>query len=1218
MTKKKKKRRPLENDFFMIEPSSEISLLRKKLRKFDQSKLIAVLAGLRVHPRNHSQALRLEIASLAACSIKRSGKRKIKTNQLQEILNGCLPAQSYFGMMEDPNDNLFTENIQFSGGNYIVYPGITQEGSFILRTLLRSIFFDREELPRDFLATIQAAILSLLLLSDEIANRLGHHRYMDSPDRWRQNPEVPDSNQMSKLSRAVTFTRKEIDSLFRRIRFNYPLFSPFITQIAAPELLENNPLDNNPLLTKPLVLANDRIILTLPDSVTSALRHFTWVTSKRIGIHELIARRFRKTLWMNLQKCLIRIFFEFVDLEIPPWKENLPVNEGIFRIDKNKLAYVQLVVDDASDYLENEPFGAWNSDDLNEKICDRQEVIVKWLTDRDQPLCQEVFLIVVLGGIGRNAFFDFGKGPSNTRLLLISAEDLEIISQLGDCDNLTLWKFAGSKAHLLDSTRVSQHSFLDIYALYLDYHHSFNLSDEKNFSYISIVPGHGRSLRVKAAKINDVHAVLKGSPPYYVSVCRCYDDESIPIYFMDDAIGESLDLLVEGYSFPIWVGPREKIEEIPKEFREIYSKVTDMFAYWIWQVTPSLRPHLELLGKFPIEISFSLGRVQNWIISKKMTLKEKESLGLKSEIHGRTIGLSIPDTILPDLQGADNQGERLILDILMQSFDGILDRNGQPHNIDEKERKRILDMHAPLGFKKKLFIIDISKNISLNPYFLPRYRTIPEHDIEEQLDRLVEALGEQVPTKEVVVEKEKRTKFLERIVDVYLHRLKAILPRFAWQSLLEQLIGYNEALWYHREFRRFTIPTTIECFTGLQSHVENLAKELPELGSTALTVRTLIEIVAAEPPNGNLEVSKDELDKLLAITYHIVNWATMSDQIHLGILDHELIILPSGRIGTERKEFENVWDPFIRAKTVEKVEWAMDSFQGQFEVEEEFGEVDLQRTEFESVFEAEFGLTLTQIGKFYDCLIQLGFDQKTVAPHLRLSKLRSKMKDDLGWESDRIDRAIDIFSLSAREKWERAPEGFDAREDVWPWRYNRRLSFMRRPLIIGPEPEDDPLVFWGPRHADMTREYLVSLVVEGRYKIHEDTSEEMRTFIGKIQNESSKEFVRDVKRWFEENTKWQVATEVPMKPGAALDPGIDLGDIDILAFDNTNRRIYSIECKNVNYGRNPREIANEIERVMGKNEMGDSWINKHLKRDKWLRSSVDTLSSVYNLSLNFQ
>ncbi len=1193
--------------------STELLNLKAEFANYNQLELISTLGGLQVHPKNHSHTIRLEVASRIACSIGNGGVRRVHSNQLQDTLNKYLSTNGAIGMEEDPLENPFTENIVFYGGNYIVYPGNTEGQSFILRTLFRSIVHREEEFSKKFTATICATSLSLLALSNEVARRMSHSRYMDSPDTWRQNLEVPGARQTTKLCNAVTFTKQEVDVLLEPMGINSTFLAPFIIQSGDRRLMEES-LERNPLFIRPLVKMDDKIILALPGSITGALRHFIWVASQRYGLRQVLAKKFRETLWRDVQGDLTLMLFEHIDLDLPLWKENLPVEEGVFRIDTDKLAYVQLIVDDASDYAKDEPYGIWQLDGLSEKISARHEAITRWLTAQNRSNCHDVFIMTVLGMIGRITLFGIKKQPNNARMLLISAADLKVVIQLRDCDNLTLWKYAGAKDRLLDSTRLTEFSSLDSYASYLNHRHSFYFNDKQQPDHIWMVPGYGRSLRTKTAHMWDIHAVLRGKPSNYVTVCRGYDDVSIPIYLIEGAIGRSLEQLVEGYTQPIWVAPEYKLNKIPNELWKALFEITEMLAYWLWQLTSGLEPHLRCLGSSPLHILFRLEDPRSWGDLAKMKRDSSDSLPkFKSEIDERTVVFTIPNNIQPYLQRADNEGERLILKGLMQSLDDMLDSTGQRRSLHEAERKRILDAYTPLGPKKKLFIINTGESVLLNPQDLPHLRKLQEHNIEEQLDGLVGELGKKVPPIGKVRDKERRTKLCENIVDLYLQRLRSILPRLAWQPLLGQLVGYNEAIWHRGALRRLTIPTTIACFTDVQSEVENMTKELREIGGTALTTRTLIEIVAAEPPKGHQELSLDKLDRLLATTYHLINWAMISDNIHLGIFDHKLSIMDSGRVGVRKEGMEGFWDPFLRSKVLEKVESAIVGFQSQFELEEESKNVELDLTEYETAFKAEFGLTMTRIVKFHRCLTLLGFRQKSAAPHLRLSELKRSLEQVPGWSSIEIDSAIKLFSLVPRERWEKAPDGFDAKEDIWPWRYNRRLSYIRRPLIIGPEPKDDPIVFWGTRHTEVASKQLLALVIRGRYKICEHSSKEMKTLIGRIRNKAGKAFTNEAEEWFHENTDWRVESEVPIGPGEALNSQNRLGDIDILAIDRINKRIFSIECKNVNYGRNPREIANEIERLTGGKEAGNSWIKKHLKRDEWLQNNIGILSLIYDL-----
>jgi hypothetical protein len=1192
--------------------------LKIEFANYDQQELIATLAGLQVYPENHTHAVRLELATRRACCTKNRGTKNVRPSHLQNILSSYLPANSAIAMMEDPPENLFTDNIVFHGGNYIVYPGITDGGTFILRILFQSIFHRGKGLPQRFVETVGAASLSLLILSNQVARRLGHCRYMDSPDDWPKDVHVPDAIQVTRLTNAVKFTEQEIEVLLKEMRLDSTFLTPFIIRVGDQRLLEEDPF-KNPLFARPLVQIDDTIIVALPGSITSALRHFIWSLSERMGIRKVLSERFREALWIDVEEYLRLMLFKRIKRELPNWGENLPVEERLFRIDSDKFAYVQLIVDDASDYKDDEPYGSWGLHSLPEKIDARRESIARWLTKGTKASCHKVFCITVLGKIGRHIFFGLNKEPLNSRTLLIEAEELSILSQLRHCDSLTLWKYAGAREKLrgrtLQPDPMSFSSFLDCYALYLDRHHSFYLSDQAPPSWVQVLPGYGRPLRIRAARTGDVHAVLVSNPPKYVTVYRRYEDEFIPIYLPEGAVGRSFEQLVEGYAQPIWVEPEVKPEEIPDEVRMTYLEITDMFTYWLWQLTPSLRGHLRGLGSNPIHIRWRLETQSAWSdLVKFDPHRTRKPVQVRTEIQDRTIFITLPDDLIPYLHSANNEGERVLLREVMKSFSCMLVRTGASQTLNEAEIHSILNTHAPLGRKKKLLLLNTETNASLNPQNLPRFRELQDHNVEEQLDGLVEELGKIAPPIGDVLDAKQRTKLCQHIVDVYLRRLRSNLSRFHWQGLIERLIAQNEATWHHRALTWATIPTAIECFAGQQSHVERLKKESVAIGRKALTIRTLIEIVSAEPPMGLQEVSMDELDKLLAITYHLINWAMLSDDIRLGLFDHKLSILPSGRVGVGRENIEGTWDSFLSAKTLETTESVVAGFDSKFELPSEPETTDPERLKLESAFKAEFGFTMTEVIEFLATLTSFGFEQKTSAPYLNLCKLKDRLKEILHWPDSKIVNAINLFSLKPRERWEVAPNGFNAALDIWPWRYNRRLSYLRRPLIMGPQPEHDPIVFWGPRNVEQASKNLFFLVISRRYKIHEKSSDAMRTLIGEIGNKAGRQFTLEVRKWFGENTDWFVDSNVSIKPGGKLNSNIDLGDIDVLTIDNMNRKIICVECKNIHHARNSREVAIEIERIMGEDDTDDSWISKHSKRHEWLKNHLSILASVYELS----
>lgn len=740
----------------------------------------------------------------------------------------------------------------------------------------------------------------------------------------------------------------------------------------------------------------------------------------------------------------------------------------------------------------------------------------------------------------------------------------------------------------------------------MDHKHSFYLSDDLKPNVVIIDPNlisHlGKSLRVKVANLWDTHAALYNNEKEYSEVVRL--EESIPIYYNENT-GERL---VEGYYPSMWVGADYELLK-KMELRPICWDVAGTISYWLWQLTPSLKSHLNDLGFNSVHITFDLDNYDKWMASDVSDIENisKEPI-FEHEINDYAFKVKIPFELTSILLIPDNRGDILIMEELLKAFGSLLEHHGLPNNLNETERERILSIHAPLGMKKHLCIINSANRIALNPQNIPKLRKIQEYDIESELNDLGDKLGVKAPPIGEVIEKEDKVELCGNIVDVYYKRLISILPMFNWQSLLEKLISNNEAICHNKASNELNTAPSIGCYMDIQSKVEKDVIGALEIDRTALTTRVLIEIIASEPPMGDEEISMDDLDKLMAITYHLINWAMLSDQIHCEIYDIDLSILNSGRIGVDKKNLNDIWDPFIRSKTLENVESNLENFKLFYNPEYET-QSSLSK-EVENAFNAEFGLTLTQILEFDDVLINLAFEQESPSASMNLSKLKDRIKVELKWGNELLETAINLFSLKSREKWEVAPSGFDT-NDIWPWRYNRRLSYLRRPLIIGPG--DDPLVFWGPRHIEDAERNLFNLVMNGQYTIDENTPKEMADLIGNAINKRGKEFNNRVRLWFENNTSFEIHQEVPIGPREELSAETDFGDIDILAIDKENNQVFSLECKNVFYGRNPREVRNEIKRFIGVKEEDDSWIKKHSKRHEWLNNNISRVSSIYEL-----
>lgn len=1186
-------------------PLHELDLLKEEFKKYNLSELIPMLSGLQLLPENQSHTIRLEVAIQIACSLQHVGGLSIDPVSLKYILNKYLLTNEGIGLLEDPPESLFTENIVFFGGNYIVYPGVTEERYF-LSALLESIHLNKKDFPIDFLLDVDTSALSLLTLSDEIASRAGHYRNMKSLDTWKTDITTTDEIQSQKLSSAVVFTKKEIDQLLSKHGLANEFLIPFIIPIGNDAFVEPS-VESNPLILLPLIEIENKVVVANPGSIASCLRHYIWVTANRYNAVKVLAEKYKNILWKNAQEYFRLMQFEPLNVDLPVLNDNLLIEEQIFRIDSDKITYVQLIADNCDEYSAKDPYKEWKPVALSRSLFSRDKLINQYLKKRNDFLNNDIFAIKIFGGIGRPAQIEIHS--QENQVLHISIEDLEVVSKLGDLDSLALWKYAKIETKY-NFSPIS--TFLDKFSVYFEHNYSFYLDDRIKPTHLLLFPGTGMDLKIKVKHMWDEHASLTSDSNNFIVVVRRYLESEIPIYVPEYSFGRFSYQLIEGYLQPIWVGPTLEITRSFPKLNETNLEFTEAFSYWLWQLTPDLKEHLSPLGRTPITIMFSLGEPEKWVNLKKSKINtDSSSLSFNWKVSDSAIKFTIPIEIEPFLQRHDNLGERLMLESLMQAFGELLESRNLHNTLDIVEIKRFLDIHAPFGNKKKIFMVDTSYSVRLDNRYIPMVRKLQKHDVQEQMDELVNELDKRkYPVGKVIESKKEKEKLCEEVVDIYYARLKSIIHMYSWESLIKRFITYNEALSHYKALKDLTTATTIECFTGIPLKVAEELEETQVITSTALSLRTLIEIVSAEPPKGNKELSVADFDMLLAITDCLLNWSMVSDHIHDKIIDHELSILESGRIGIDKEAFDKVYNPFMKNKILEHLEHSISSFKNNLILNQK-EKTDLDPI-YDVAFKAEFGLSLSQIVDFYLLLTEIGFEQEVAAPSLYLSDLKLKLKKTLKWDDETIEQAIELFSLLPRKKWEIPPKGFES-NDIWPWRYNRRLSYVRRPLVIGPKVEENSLVFWGPCHAEEACINLIGLVTTGRYHINESTSAEMKSLIGTIINEKGKKFTQKVEQWFIDNTSCKVDHEVSIKPGKKLNAEIDLGDIDVLVIDEKSNKILLIECKDLNYGRNPQEIANEIERLIGDSEEDNSWTKKHIKRHEWVKANVDILIRAYGL-----
>jgi len=256
--------------------------------------------------------------------------------------------------------------------------------------------------------------------------------------------------------------------------------------------------------------------------------------------------------------------------------------------------------------------------------------------------------------------------------------------------------------------------------------------------------------------------------------------------------------------------------------------------------------------------------------------------------------------------------------------------------------------------------------------------------------------------------------------------------------------------------------------------------------------------------------------------------------------------------------------------------------------------------ELDVAAEAEWGLTMTELAELHGELVAAAGRRSMVVSVAPRAELVEELAVALGITRARVERGIDMLTSGPRPDFLNPPRPF-TRRDVYPWRFNRELSYIRRPLLLRKTDNDEDVV-WGPRHVDAAGRQLLMLVMTERLKARSKT---MRRLMTRLRQEETAEFVQEVGRQCAD-AGMLVRTNVRKIAGRKITKpdGDDAGDVDVLAADPVEHVVHVLESKDLEGARTPAELHNELEQTFAVGREKRSAADKHLDRIAWIDGNL--------------
>ena len=230
----------------------------------------------------------------------------------------------------------------------------------------------------------------------------------------------------------------------------------------------------------------------------------------------------------------------------------------------------------------------------------------------------------------------------------------------------------------------------------------------------------------------------------------------------------------------------------------------------------------------------------------------------------------------------------------------------------------------------------------------------------------------------------------------------------------------------------------------------------------------------------------------------------------------------------------------------------------------------------------------------------IGTQQDEEVKQLPLTEFTDALVELLLWDAGKIQQAYNLFAIEARDDFLNPPG--NGPTEVFPWRFNREWSHLRRPILCFAVGSED-VILWGNRQVISSLNYMIDSSLGGRLKAK---SLPLKRLMSRRKDEAARAFEKAVAEVLAQNTRMLVKSRV-IKIGKTrlAENGHDLGDIDVLCAIPSARLLVCVECKRLAFARTPSEIQHQMEALIAGSSANPSTVEKHLRRTAWIQNHID-------------
>ena len=1166
----------LETEFENQGTKDTISYLADIVSNYDIYDFISRVAGLNLLSQNQNKSVLMDSLLqylLIKPRIRYSSISKMSDHKFKSIMDEI--SNTYLAASIDPCENTFVQNVMFNGENYRVFNGIDVTPAYNLQSLIKVLFGYTNNINYEYLKKVNRLFALILGVSENIARQLGIS-VENSLYNEEQKIIVPAGEIVRRNAELINLPLDRINGFIDGFFSIEELLIDFGYEDVGD-------INNRPFYTAPFIYNHDNgNVIILNISLLPAFAFYKAIEwAEQYNIKEEVLARYNDYLWIEVKTTLDKMGHHKIDEKMYEIEcvSNEYFKESILTVYNNQLLFLFFICDDGESYTRNVIHNNYpdsrHTTILQERFNYHRRSLCNLGADKNDAYC-----IIIINSIGRAIRIGINDNPFGFKPISINPFEIHCvaINERGNNHFFPRYIRAKDQTNPMMSGLFSE---LNSICIYTSNHNSFYMSDDIDTNNVSVYIAPGDSIDYITAALQKENRKLMES----------YDDGSKTEVILAD---KNRNIYVEDLLFPpkhfaffvlysnikIWI-VTENITDI-EQINLLYS-FADAISYWLSECKDIIESYEFPYDIYILHILLNGKLVEYYYERNKTTPFEK---CIDQQIQKNHIYLTMDPRSLGNFNCKYNDQEKELCRYILDIFDNI--------SLENRDYSCFLDGVFRNPLKKKFYFADYEEKPYLKPLKVENHRTVHGED-EDYLSGIVgRELLKTGKWSVGIVDNNRRCEIARTVVDWLYNKLKVMVAEFEPDHIVEAIYLDLEETIYRIMMAERRYYSDVACYPEKE---KEYLEEYNKLNKTSLALKFLIEYVTARPSTGKKPFGIGQYEELIAICSMIIDWAYKGDLFYYSIVNTPVEFLKSKRIGMHHDEFVDMfqYNEAFRRKQL--------SYDSSYPLRKDYPRNTQDFSEeLERAFKAEFGYTYSDFVQVIATMISINNDEIICISKSEIMSKLITINNNLSEEV--IQKVLFDIVYQARQDFLKLPKGYD-KDDAYPWRFNRKYSFNRRPVL-----EKGDTLVWGNRQLYHMLEYMVDLIYTEKIKAD---SVEMKSLCGKIAKHRGAAFNDLIVEIIQDMNAFSLYPNVKKINGKRIAVnGGDLGDIDILIIDKEDKKIFAAEVKCFRFSRNPREIHQEYQKMFVDTNR-PCIATKHNKRVQWLKDHMSDVIQEFNL-----